>query len=53
MYKELISFIKDLYGPLESIPLHRPYFLGNEKKYLKEVIDSTFVSSIGEEVKLF
>ena len=53
MYKELISFINDLYGPSESIPLHRPYFLGNEKKYLNEVIDSTYVSSIGDEVKLF
>ena len=53
MYKELISFIHDLYGPSESIPLHRPYFLGNEKKYLNEVIDSTYVSSIGEEVRLF
>jgi len=28
--------------------LHEPVFIGNEKKYLNECIDSTFVSYIGE-----
>ena len=35
------------------IPLHRPIFKGNEKKYLVECVDSNFVSSVGEKVKEF
>ena len=35
------------------IPLHAPVFLGNEKKYLNECIDSTFVSSVGKYVDRF
>lgn len=35
------------------IPLHEPKFIGNEKKYLNECIDSTFVSSVGPFVDLF
>jgi len=33
--------------------LHEPKFIGNEKKYLKECIDSTFVSSVGKFVDKF
>lgn len=33
-----------------TIPLHRPFFQGNEKNYLVECIDSTFVSSVGKYV---
>ena len=51
---ETISFIRDLYGKKEDfIPLHAPTFAGNEKKYLNECIDTTFVSSIGKFVDLF
>ncbi len=32
------------------IPLHEPVFIGNEKKYLMDCIDSTFVSSVGKYV---
>ena len=53
MFENLITFIQDLYQTEESIPLHRPYFLGNEKKYLNDAIDSTFVSSIGQSVSEF
>src|SRR6185437_4112777 len=35
------------------IPLHSPHFGGNERKYINETIDSTFVSSVGEFVNLF
>lgn len=45
---EIIDFIKSIYGNDKFIPLHEPKFLGNEKKYLKECIDSTFVSSVGK-----
>ena len=53
MYDSLIGFIRDLYQTNESIPLHRPYFNGNEKKYLEETINSTFVSSVGPSVNSF
>ena len=48
-----IEFIKNLYPHKRPIPLHAPVFLGNEKKYLEECIDSTFVSSVGKFVDKF
>ncbi|MDT0554145.1 LegC family aminotransferase [Urechidicola vernalis] len=53
MHRETIDFIKKLYNTNEFIPLHEPRFLGNEKKYLNECIDSTFVSSVGKFVDRF
>ncbi|WP_428741970.1 LegC family aminotransferase [Tenacibaculum sp.] len=53
MYKELINFIKNQFNTEDFIPLHAPVFIGNEKKYLNECIDSTFVSSVGKFVNLF
>ena len=47
-----ISFVRSLYGE-GNIPLHRPVFRGNEKKYLADCIDSNFVSSIGQDVIRF
>lgn len=52
MYEKTISFIKELYGQ-ERVPLAVPKFIGNEKKYLEECIDSTFVSSVGPFVDRF
>lgn len=52
MYDELIAFIRSMYGE-GFIPLHEPRFVGNEKKYLEECIDSTFVSSVGKFVDQF
>jgi aminotransferase in exopolysaccharide biosynthesis len=51
MYKELTKFIQDYYQTNAFIPLHAPHFSGNEKKYLIETIDSTFVSSVGKYVE--
>lgn len=48
-----ISFIKEQYKTENFIPLHVPRFGGNEKKYLIETIDSTFVSSVGAYVDQF
>jgi len=49
-----ISFIRDVYKSKEDfIPLHEPRFRGNEKKYVMETIDSTFVSSVGAYVDQF
>ncbi|MDD4113997.1 MAG: LegC family aminotransferase [Massilibacteroides sp.] len=47
MFEEIVRFIRQLYGNKDYIPLHAPCFIGNEKKYLNECIDSTFVSSVG------
>ncbi|MCD4795154.1 MAG: LegC family aminotransferase [Bacteroidales bacterium] len=53
MYNKFIKFVKETYKTDEFIPLHEPRFFGNEKKYLNECIDSTFVSSVGKFVDLF
>lgn len=51
--QQLIDFIRTAFNTKEFIPLHEPRFLGNEKKYLNECIDSTFVSSVGKFVDQF
>lgn len=53
MCKKTVDFIKELYQTEQFIPLHEPIFMGNEKKYLEECIDSTFVSSVGKFVDRF
>lgn len=52
-YQHTIDFIRSLYPNREFIPLHEPYFGGNEKRYLAECVDSTFVSSVGKYVDRF
>lgn len=52
-YKNTIDFIKSVYGNQEFTPLAVPMFIGNEKKYLEECIDTTFVSSVGKFVDRF
>jgi len=37
----------------DFIPLHRPVFEGNERRYLIDCIDSNFVSSVGAKVAEF
>ncbi|HRQ67614.1 MAG TPA: LegC family aminotransferase [Candidatus Syntrophosphaera sp.] len=49
----IIDFIRSLYPDRDFIPLHEPHFGGNEKKYLEDCIDSTFVSSVGKYVDRF
>lgn len=41
------QFVRDIYHTDQFIPLHEPRFLGNEKKYVLDTIESTFVSSVG------
>jgi len=52
-YTPVVDFIRSIYKTDSFIPLHEPRFLGNEKKYLNECIDSTFVSSVGKFVDEF
>ncbi|MEZ8847009.1 LegC family aminotransferase [Vibrio cyclitrophicus] len=49
----LIEFVRDTYQTNEFIPLHAPTFDGNEKAYVTETIESTFVSSVGKFVDEF
>ena len=51
--QKFIKFVQGIYKTKEFIPLHEPKFLGNEKKYLNDCIDSTFVSSVGKFVDKF
>jgi len=53
MFESTINFIKSIYGTNGVVPLHEPRFIGNEKKYLSDCIDSTFVSSAGKFVDEF
>jgi perosamine synthetase len=52
-YQEVIDFIRNLYQTPHFITLHEPKFIGNEKAYLLDCIDSTFVSSVGKYVDRF
>ncbi|MEZ9582908.1 LegC family aminotransferase [Vibrio cyclitrophicus] len=49
----IVEFVRDTYRTDEFIPLHAPTFNGNEKAYVMETIDSTFVSSVGKFVDDF
>lgn len=44
--EEIISFIKTLYPDMNPVLLHCPQFLGKEKEYLAECIDTKFVSYV-------
>lgn len=53
MFASTVNFIQEVYQTKSFIPLHEPRFNGNEKAYLNECIDSTFVSSVGKFVDQF
>lgn len=55
MYQKTVDFIRNHFGAKEGemVMLHAPTFRGNEKKYLEECIDTTFVSSVGKFVDRF
>ena len=52
-FPEIIAFIKSLYPGETPVPLHAPRFIGNEKAYLNDCIDTTFVSYVGAYVTRF
>lgn len=51
--REILDSIRKIFQTSDFIPLHAPVFRGNEKNYLMECIDSTFVSSVGPFVDRF
>jgi len=53
MIQQLIQFVKDTYQTEDFIPLHVPRFDGNERNYVNDTLDSTFVSSVGKYVDQF
>jgi len=53
LIREYIDFVRDIYPEKEIIPLHEPCFSGNEKLYVNECIDSTYVSNVGKFVDRF
>jgi len=53
MNDKIVQFIQNVFATKNFIPLHEPRFIGNEKKYLNDCIDSTFVSSVGAYVDRF
>lgn len=53
MFDEVVSFVRSKFGADGFIALHEPRFSGREQEYLKDCIDSTFVSSVGKYVDRF
>jgi aminotransferase in exopolysaccharide biosynthesis len=51
-YEKIVNFIKELYGS-DFVPLHQPLFGEEEKKFLLEALESTYVSSVGPFVEKF
>lgn len=49
----IIAAITSVVGPARPVFLHEPRFDGRELSYLKECLDSTFVSSVGPFVDRF
>lgn len=54
MFDDTINFIRKQFNNAKGfIPLHEPRFCGNEKEYVLDAIESTFVSSVGPYVDRF
>ena len=53
MYEDFVRFARNWYQTEAFIPLHAPVFTGNEKQYVCDAIDSTFVSSVSNYVDRF
>ena len=53
LFKDIADFIKVQFPGQEFVPLHVPLFIGNERKYVMDTLDSTFVSSVGAYVDRF
>lgn len=52
-FQETVDFIKSQFSNKDFVSLHEPVFVGNERKYVMDAIDSTFVSSVGKYVDQF
>ncbi|MGY4383097.1 perosamine synthetase [Pedobacter sp. UYP24] len=52
-FQATTDFIKGKYPGKDFVGLHEPVFIGNEREYVIDAIDSTFVSSVGAYVNRF
>ncbi len=54
-FQPILDLIRHRFGATggQFVSLHAPAFAGNEKRYLDECIDTTFVSSVGAFVDRF
>lgn len=52
-FQGVVDFVKSQYPNKDFIALHEPVFIGNEREYVMDAIDSTFVSSVGAYVNRF
>ncbi|AOM76909.1 LegC family aminotransferase [Pedobacter steynii] len=52
-FQGIVDFVKKAYPNKDFVALHEPVFIGNERKYVLDAIDSTFVSSVGAYVNSF
>jgi len=53
-FEKTVSFVREQFKTPEAfIPLHEPRFVGKEREYVIDAIDSTFVSSVGAYVDKF
>jgi perosamine synthetase len=50
---KVLDAVKSVLKSTQRVGLHEPIFQGNELKYLKDCIDTTFVSSVGKYVDQF
>lgn len=50
MFDSLVGFVREQYRTGDIIPLHAPMFIGREKEYVADTIETTFVSSVGDYV---
>jgi len=52
-FSDFVVFVQRLFSTDTFIPLHEPRFRGNERQYVIDAIESTYVSSVGEYVNTF
>jgi hypothetical protein len=52
LLQDIVAGIRSVVGPW-PVALHEPMFTGQEWRYVKECLDSTFVSSVGRFVDRF
>jgi len=53
-YQKVVDFIRETFkAPEDPVPLHEPRFLGKEREYLLETIESSVVSTVGPFVVRF
>jgi aminotransferase in exopolysaccharide biosynthesis len=52
-FNSILNFIRQQFPQEDVIPLHRPCFRGNERNYVRDAIDTTYVSSVGAYVNDF